>query len=110
MNFMKMVKMMIIDKYWLEREMRQVELCFKKEKIKKRDTRIMIKLMLFGLSLLIAGYVSGDDVICPHCDNVVVVEVKAEGRPGYWKCRKCGYWNLEGIWRCPCCGTLKGDK
>lgn len=101
---------MIKDKWWLEHECQAIRSAMKLDKKYKNDTVLMIKFMLFSVVLLIAGFCHGEQIRCPHCENEIEIVTLSEGRPGYWQCKRCGYWNLEGIWRCPCCGTNKGDK
>jgi primosomal protein N' len=94
--------------YWLENEILAVKRAFKMDQKYDKDMVIMIKFMIFAFSLLIAGYCHGNETLCPHCDKPL--EIIAKDRPGYWQCKRCGYWNLDGIWKCPCCGTNKGEK
>ncbi len=101
---------MIKDVFWLESEQKAVRASIKRDKFKHNGGMIFIKWIVVCFVLLFAGYVNGEEVICPHCENSIEIAVIAEGRAGYWKCKKCGYYNLEGIWRCPLCGTEKNKQ
>lgn len=108
--------MLPYNKFWLQNEMHEIEAQTKKDKLKKRDTRIMFQ-WLCCLLLFFVSVASAQDVffICPCCRCVIEAEIKDHDfdnynmkvKEGTWICPKktCRYKNDNRIRYCGMCGT-----
>lgn len=108
--------MLPYNKYWLQQEMHLIEAQSKNDRIKKKDTRIMVQ-WLVCLLLLFFSVANAQEftIICPCCRAIMQCEVKHTDdydydmavKSGTWTCPKstCRYENDNRIRYCALCGT-----
>jgi hypothetical protein len=108
--------MLPYDKYWLQHEIHEIEAQTKKDKLNKKDSRIMFQ-WLGCLLLLLFSTLGAQDfvIVCPHCHEVMECEInqadyydyEMKVKEGTWKCPKksCGYENDNRIRYCGMCGA-----
>lgn len=108
--------MLPYNKFWLQHEMHEIESQTKRDKIHKKDTKIMFQ-WIVCLLLLFVSVASAQDfvIVCPHCREVMECDIKYDGeydyqmkvKSGTWRCPKstCGYENDNRIRYCGMCGT-----
>jgi hypothetical protein len=98
---------MIEQNLWLEQEINNIKRAQKMDIRNKASNGILIKVIIACVVMLICGKIHGEEIICPHCENSIELEIACEVKPGYWKCPKkgCGYYNLNQIRYCALCGS-----
>lgn len=109
--------MLPYNKFWLQHEMHEIESQTKRDKIHKKDTKIMFQWMTC-LLLLFVSVASAQDIyfFCPYCKCMLQAEIKdasfrdeyeVKVKDGTWRCPKstCGYENDNRIRYCGMCGT-----